>query len=576
MEYRQYIVNDNPSSAWATKDGRLLDFSGNGNDALNVTLPTRGEPIVANDSDGSLTVDSLNSLILPSKVMDPGKEHEAFTVEAWFRPRANDSEIVVLGRGAADGLVYDGEGIHFVTKYSVSGECRASYYPLAEEVFHAVGVHEQNRNLLYVNRQLVASEEITFEQMSDSYVPSAPTGRLFSGLSSSSISRIVVDGLAVYPRPLPANTIFQHYDEGTRTGNTNSLISLLGGTRWTLTDARASVTREISLQSTDDWREGRSSGTVIADDMLQPGLDPDGLSVPGVWLYGTIIDAGIIAGSKIEWDGDGGFTVEVSLDNDDNWEVCNNGEEVPGLTTGTNTYELGIALRIVFPSGMPSDDPQRVRWLKIKTYDSLDIPNDNSTQYLQPLGDATLASDDYLPMEQSSAAGLKITGGRALITPYNVFDTAMETRAVEGWFRVLSRTTAATLLDISNNANAGSRLRWTGTAWEVNLADVYVDGMTGPVDLQSGRYYHMVINFLTPVYSGVNIASNYLGTEKMNLQVSHLSTYRRNLTPAEVRGLYRSYVAVPSARIVEESTLTMTDSDSTPRIYAYDWSVVSG
>lgn len=575
--------------------GDYRDFSGNGNDvlgyrpgtsavtgsgggtipataAVGVVLPAQGQNIIANDGDGSLRVRQAATVTVPSVVMNPGRERETFTLEAWFKPEVVTSEITVFGRaGESDGILYDGDGIHFVTVYSVSGECRASYYPqIEDQVFHVVGVHEPTRNLLYVNGVLVDYTELTDEQLVDLYSPATVANTITSGTTALTTNVISVDGLAIYTRSLAADVVESHYYYGTRTADSEFATNFYGGTWFDLVDTNSKLFRTWTFDSDEDWAAGTASNTVVSDDRLNPNYADTGLTESGTWLYGDILTGTTpIVASKIEWDVDGPITVETSV-NGTTWQAATNGDSVPGITTPYSPDGTTLSVRVTFPAG--TSVTNRLNSLSIKLYSALTIENANGSQSLVTVGSATVASAQYPVISKVETAGVRLSGGRAYLTP-NVDGT----QTVEGWFMLNALPASpVTVFDASSDAGAGPSLRWTGTAWTTNLVSLFVDGyLTSTPTLTPGVMYHLVFNLPASVTSNIYLGSTYTGTEKASLQISSLSTFTALLSATQISELYRSYLGFPALIVRDDSKLTVTDSATPPKLYSYAWSITS-
>lgn len=161
-------------------------WTGVPNASMSEKYSTVKESIIANDKDGSLRVSNDAALRFLSDVLNPGKEKDPFSLECWFKPDYVSKENLVFGRtGVFDGITFDGDAICFTTKYQKTGESRVVFYPESEsKVYYVVGIHELNRNILYVDGKFAGSTDITKEQMLDSYSFSSETSIICSGYSS--------------------------------------------------------------------------------------------------------------------------------------------------------------------------------------------------------------------------------------------------------------------------------------------------------------------------------------------------------------------------------------------------------
>lgn len=566
MEYRHVVIADKPSAAWTFDAGTFKDYSGFGLNSL--TTPDRGGTILANSIDKAAAVTSGSTLSLPVDLMDPGRERQTFTLEAWFRPENVTAEVVVLGRpGARDGITYDGTSIHFVTKYGTAGEARATYTPETKNtVFYAVGIHDSERNLLMVNNQVVASVDLTDAQKADTYTTATTASRLSPGNSASGSGTLLVDGLAVYDFALGPEAIRRHYFYGKYTSDPmiNSLIN--GGRYWNLSDVASDIALSLLFQQ-DAWDGATVLDVTDRTGNLENLRDDIGATLGGFWTYGTLLSGtGSISGSKVEWEGAGAFTVQTSIDAGATWQNVTNGGFITGISAGfTPTDTSTLSVRVVFPAGVTT--PIYVSRIGVTLYKTGDRPSSNGTQFLQTVGNVTYPPVHSPILNRTAMSGVRYLGGRTVITAYNVADTAATTQSIEMWVSVTPGA-AMTIID----AGAGVNLRWTGTAWAASGMTVVVDGaVPGTLSLSSGRLYHIVARLNAATANAITIGSTLTGTEPATMTLFWLATYPTALTDAQAFDLRLTHLGFRSAAITEPSVFTATDTNNPPQTFSFIW-----
>jgi hypothetical protein len=178
------------------------------------------------------------------------------------------------------------------------------------------------------------------------------------------------------------------------------VVSSRGGTFWTFTDDTADVAYDFKFDTDLEWLSGQSASVRVFNDELIPEVDASGLTTAGTWLGGIILAAVLttINGSKIEWDGDGTFTVETSVNNGTTWTAAVNGNEITGLPSGTASGTKSLQVRIKFLAGEPVDTITKVRSLSLKLYKSRSSKGSSSLRTAGFTGNISLASNLYQPI----------------------------------------------------------------------------------------------------------------------------------------------------------------------------------
>lgn len=542
MSYQYRILKDYPIQAYPLNADETApaDVSGNSYVSSMTTTPVLGPPLVMGGGN-SFVVSSANKLTFSSPVFT-GSVDRSFSIELWFKPVTTGTILLLGHTGGRDGLFYDGESISFVTSHGDAGESRARYYPpeLAGS-FHAVGVHSKNKNQLYVNRVLVAESDLTDEQVLAGY--DNTDNNLNSGITYGGTPSVLIDSVAVYPTALTPNQISNHFLAGRETVDFRDVSMARGGSSWDLTDNSALIGWQKDFNDNTSWNSGIGNGVNFQGGELRPSFDNEGLTSLGYWRYGqgfTVPNP--LGGSKIEWDGDGTFVIQSSIDGESSWQNCVNGQEIPGLTEGTTITNKDFSIRITLPAGEPSTTITKVKWLSVKLYNDRNLSQVVSGRTIDLTGNVTLASDIHQPIEQHDDMGLDLYNGSAVIST-DASEIPQPVRVLDMWVKVAAQTTVSSLTTLTG-------------------ATTYVNGLTGTTVIPN-QWAHVV----------AVLGADFLGSFTINsgTQVGALTIYPVAMTAAQVLDLYNSYIGAYVTRVNDTQNITVVDPANGIKLYQFDW-----
>jgi hypothetical protein len=570
MSYVYRVLNDRPSRFF-TLESDFTDATGG--TAATVTGTPRPAPPLVIGGGGAYATDGANYFSFLTNIFYTEPVTKPFTFEAWFRPVGT----FTVGKGILghasqdDGLSFDGDRITFSTYHSAAGNAVAEYYPpVIKRSFHVVGVHTETKNELYVNGERVASVDLTPEQLATPYL--APSsGRLYSGYRAG---EVIIDAVAIYDRALSAANIKAHYNWGTDVPDLRDVVSSRGGTYWTFTDDTTDIAYELKYDKDYEWLSGQSASIRVFADKLTPEFDASGLTTAGTWMGGLILSAvaTTIDGSKIEWDGDGNFTVQTSTNNGASWATAVNGRQISGISSGYATAGKSLQVRVVFVAGESATTPSRLRNLTIKLYRNRSSTGSSSARTATFTSSVGIAPVVYQPIEQAEAGVLLYSGGYATIPGYG----SEVVRTIETWINLTSSPTGASYLYDANPGEPTS-LSWSGTAWVGEAGTTYyVNGvLTDPATMvfTPGRWYHLVAVFPTTTVGNINLGVDTTGANPLPMRFGMFATYPTALTAANILDLYNAYIGVNKLSVTDVTAFSVADDDVPAKVYSYDWSV---
>lgn len=514
------------------------DYSGYGRSGTATGTVTTSVPLAA----GAVysTVFGNNALgKFASPVFQQGLEDRAFSLESWIRPIVTDtteanSDLQVLGNsGEYDGLVWNGTTISFSTKYLTTGECRAEYDLQVSRAIQAVGVHTSEKNMLFVEGELVAETDITDAQKADQYV--ATDGFLYSG-STAGTMQLAAGAVGIYNYALSPQTVKNHFESGRHVVGR----SVTNGHPTTVIDFSTDMSNLLRRRVFDtdaDWNSGFFSGLVIDNNMLVPQVIND-TSVTGTWFtVCDLYDGGTpnpLSAVNMEWDGEG-VTVEASVDGD-TWETAVRGENLEIIPSGFDPANKELHLRVSFPGGIVEDDSY-IDSLTVNLFKSNIVTVGSRTLTLTQPADIRT---DREPVQLADDWGLTLRGGTISIS------SAASPKTIEVWAK-------------RNSADA--------VAWGTNLDQAEIFYSNGAVGTEYPVGEWVVRHFVssTPL-NGVTAISG-------NVSIGRVVFYDDALTATQISNIVASYFGVPVTRVGDNSVIAIAEPPVAAEIYAHDWSI---
>ena len=582
MSYTYNVLNDRPRHFYPLVPGALAynDATGRANGSA-VGTPTEAPPLVVGGG-SAFVMDGSNHFRFQTPLFYLDSPNRPFTLEAWFKPVSITGAKGIIGHnGQDDGLQFDGESISFSTLHGPAGAAVARYFPPnTDAAFHVVGVHSESKNELFVNGVRAASVDLTEAQLLSNYSVASAPGYLYVGHRPGTI---IVDAVAVYAESLTSRQAKLHFLQGRDVPGVQEIVQKRGGRYWDFTDARSDVAFDFSFDTTAEWLDAQAASVRIFEDTLLPALAEDGTALAGTWIAGFILESIIepkVDGSKIEFDGDGDFSIQTSINDGTTWSPAVNGREVTGLSKGAVTTGKSLLIRVTFPAGT-LNSITKVRNLSVKLYRTRNSAGTVTGNTANLIGKVGLASAIHEPIEHSNRMGIEFYDGGSATIP-----SLSDIRTLEFWVKANTAQPATAewwhIFDYRNADGTGSGYLARDTAtsnWSANGGTLYVNGKatvsSTDFAFTPGRWYHVV--FVTTLASSnrLVINNNFNGDIGRPISVGLFAGYPQQMTATEVTGLYNAYLGIPTNQIVEVTGLIVRDSPTeTVKIYTYDWSTV--
>lgn len=499
----------------------------------------------------------------------------AFTIECWvsFIDFSAVGTAIMSHTGALDGLRFDGEYVYFRIDLDGGGNVETKWsVPDSPRAYHLAGTYSDSKISLYVNGELVSSAPVP----QGSVLASKAANILYAGKTAGTL--FMFEAPALYPLELKGSQIEAHYRAGRRNIPAADAVGQYGGVYYTFQDQD----RLVYDQQEIDFTEGFATDVVI-ENGLSPQYGEDDLSVAGSLEYVLNIsdpeEAPLnIAGIKFEWDGDGNFSVDYSLDDGSTWLPATNYVVQAGTEALSN--KVTPQIRITFPAGRALG-LDIVRSFSVTTYENSDVQARNGGERAVKLTLAPPTSSYWTePIEQDGLAGTLFS-----TTKHGVLQESLETDvnmigALEFWVKPLGTGTSSYYIFDSRSVtpthasflwvNSTPRFAWSG------LSAVYINGVvatSGSVAPNPNEWTHIIAVYTTA--HNAKIALGPAGSAQAN-RINMFAYYTLQLTSSQAAVLYKSYYGPPVLSIEDTNSIVVLETPPAAKVYVKDWSITGG
>lgn len=577
MTYLGKVLADKPYAIWSLDDS--TPFTDNGGSGRLGEMVSSGDyvafPSLVASGGVAAVVENAKLARWYFPGFQPGREAKEFSLETWLYVRSSSQKVGILSHsGTTDGIWFNGNTVGFTTSYADTTEATASYLLPEQEAYHVVAVHNQNKNLLYVDGVLVDEAEISPEQNASGYASVSNGDYLYSGYSGAA-AKTILDSVAVYGYALTSNQISNHFKWGRDVASVQDIVSQYGGITFDFSNPETDIYIKQVWNSDEDWNSGYLAGVVYTNGAITPDVDVNGNPIQGEWLSSLNLSSLVateIDSARVYWEGEGDFTVYTSVD-DTTFSAVENGGLVTGITNDFDVDGKSIGINIRFGP----DVTAKVSSLTLVTYNSNTFNSFMSTRVATFDTGVKISNTSNSPIEYNTSMGSELSGGAITISE-DATETPSNTGSVELWLKFSSLTGAQTILDFRKTGQTSKPyLRWTGSAMQSQgVTSSYVNG--APVTLGSYTFladvwYHIVFVLTTLENLSAVAGKNYLGAEATTIQLGGLSIYDTQLSSSLVAEIYNQYYGITSNVISEGSLITVTEQPGSYSIYDYDWSI---
>lgn len=580
MSYSLKVFKDYPIGYWSldeTSGTSAVDSSGCGNNGTYTGGITNGLiPLIPGGLQGSL-ITSTKSISFPivndyygsttsGGIADSNSLDSDCTFEIWLYPKfTTNNETPIFADSTNDiGVFYQSGDIIFkfgdyLNRYTL---------PYISKSHYIVAVYSVNYLLLYVDGVLVNTVAITsLPALSNEGLT------LEVGPTLSTSDSFVVDAPAVYRYSLTEAQIKSHYNE---------LETILPIQVAFPDDGRLfeAFDNNISTKYTYSYPANKSWNYFLTDDLFYNSdeqsisiLKTDTASIVSVELndYITLPLAASMDSSKIEWYGENGITVEVSLDGT-TYSTCTNNAPIPGFTVNDFSTEREIYLKITLDTADSSTTIPKLYSLAMSFYNEQVLFSSNSADYITGLNDIAISSKKYPILSRDARNGIKVfqDSGFNLTTDKLV-------KTIEFFYTPYALTDSKLTSSLADTVYYASNYSWrnTGTVSKSNISAIYINGVdkTSQTSISNvftvGELHHVVIVFSDPISNDISFNSSLYGAVPALYQ--NIAIYPSAFNSTKATEHYDLYME-KSAAIADDSSITVTEDG--PQYYSNDWVVI--
>lgn len=544
MTFQLEALRDKPVALYMCDDSSpLQDYSGFNRTATTSAAANQNAGLVKGTTYAPLLTSALTATFA-CPVFIQGQESKPFTIECALFPTFASStptfgpQQVLSHSGQFDGISISGTVVSFSTQYLTTGSATVSYDLQTRRNVLVTGVHTSDKNMLFIDGQLVGTATITEEQKADSYV--ATDGNLYSGTTTST-QQFAIGAVGFYAAALSPDRVARHAAVAKDFTEFDDAVSAVGGITLNTTKTAYNLFADYQWESEEDWRSAILENVTVVDGMLVPQFNGS-VSMPGRWTdtVNLTTDVTSVQGLNLYWEGSG-VTIEVSV-NGTTWETVSKG--VAATTTipaGYNPTGKFLMIRVTFAGGV-TDDTAYLDNLSVIGYKSA---TNNFSGRATTIASTATPLMDRPTMEYNEVWGTKIpSSGGSLTIAADASPEAFNPQTVVAWVRRMPGASPVTSL--------------TGT--------VYRNGAASSWPTVQGVWTMVTWVAAAPI----------TGTISFNgaVQIGQVALFENALSAAEVAALYSAQVRTNSFRASDASVIAVTQSAEAASIYAHEWSIV--
>jgi hypothetical protein len=343
----------------------------------------------------------------------------------------------------------------------------------------------------------------------------------------------------------------------------------------------ADAQRDLIYYEDVDFVNRGLATNVDAGDYLKPVYNTTPVSEAGSLTFSIPLKDDVSAspvtpqGMKLDWNGDGNFTVEYSLNGGTSWTTAVN-NAIQASTSGMATT-ISPLIRVSFPSGRaPGLDV--LRQLYVTIYATANVRAVNSVERLAvPTGIPTTSREWREPIEQDTASGGIITNGNTWTLNQSTDTDPTQVGSIE--FIVEWSGTGLTSIYVFDSRSvtpSNASFLWLNASGQVafsGLSALYINGVattSGTFVPVAGRQYHIVV-----VYTATHNAKIALGpvnaTSKLNIGL--MTIYEAQLTASQAATLASLYWNRPVLAIDDTQAITVAETAPAAKVYTKDWAI---
>jgi hypothetical protein len=498
-----------------------------------------------------------------------------FSIEGWFGMDGPGYFLMLTHASSTDGLYFTGDAIRFALDIDGGGQISTEWpTPDLTKNYYVAATYDSSKISLYIDGILVSQTDVP----EGTVLADKANTRLYFATPAGRTARLQAP--AFYYHSLTPERVAAHYLAGRQQMTAMEAAGQFGGTVWKFSDAE----RDLVNGQEVDWMTSGEAVGCIASDNLYPTYDDTDLSVAGTYTFSIPIadlDAvTTIQGIKLEWNGDGNFSVEYSLDDGTTWASASNGKVLPS-TVGLSSLVTPM-VRITFAQGRaPGLDVVRdMRFTVYQTNVAYAVNDRERTITLTGTGVAPSTSTAWSePIDDDSASGTVF--GSSTAYGYGILNESTEIDStdigtIEIWVSISTVVSGPYILDSRSVTPSNASYIWVDGAGLLKWAGfsaVYVNRnlvTSGSLTIIPNMTYHIIAVYSTPHNAKISLSS--ANSTAVN-HILQFATYEGQLTQAQAQALHDSYFGLPALTILDSGNIAMTENAPAAKAYVNDWSI---
>jgi hypothetical protein len=563
MSYNLRVLSDNPLAFWPSGTD---DISGFDNQVSivgsvdNTNLPL----VIGAESSSKLSGTAAITYIDIDGIATKNFSDDQFSIECWVRVNTTSSlEIPIVGDSSNDiGLFYKKGNIVF----SIGTEYIEYTVPFLKKSLHIVAVYNKNKIILYIDGKIEAEKDLSnFSFLNESIL-------IKSGPVNNSLDYMLLNCVSFYRSSLTKDQILSHYLENKSLSPTQ-IVYPDQGNFFELTDKSISAKYSYSYPANKSWQyfindnnlyynsQKEFIGVVKGNGDSQSIVIEDFITIPS----GPEMNS-----SRIEWDGDNGVSVSVSIDGQ-NYQSCVNGQPIPQYSLSSFSQTRNLYIRVYFTTSDDSVYLPSLKFLSISFYNNQKIYSKNSSNYIASQQDIPVSNNKYEILSTDNRNGISL---KNLSSFY--INTTTPTKSIEFFYTPYSIQNGGLVTSVATSGYSASSLTWSSnTISKSNISKIYVNGVdkTSQTNINNlflkDSLHHVVIVFENSIYGEISInKSSVLGGQSL---YQNLAIYESALSAEKVQDHFNKYVS-SQGTIIEDQLGKM--SELSVDYFNSDWIVV--
>jgi hypothetical protein len=563
MSYNLRVLSDNPLAFWPSGTD---DISGFDNQVSivgsvdNTNLPL----VIGAENSSKLSGTAAITYIDIDGIATKNFSDDQFSIECWVRVNTTSSlEIPIVGDSSNDiGIFYKKGNIVF----SIGTESIEYTVPFLKKSLHIVGVYSKNKIILYIDGKIEAEKDLSnFSFLNESIL-------IKSGPVNNSLDYMLLNCVSFYRSSLTKDQILSHYLENKSLSPTQ-IVYPDQGNFFELTDKSISAKYSYSYPANKSWQyfindnnlyynsQKEFIGVVKGNGDSQSIVIEDFITIPS----GPEMNS-----SRIEWDGDNGVSVSVSVDGQ-NYQSCVNGQPIPQYSLSSFSQTRNLYIRVYFTTSDDSVYLPSLKFLSISFYNNQKIYSKNSSNYIASQQDIPVSNNKYEILSTDNRNGISL---KNLSSFY--INTTTPTKSIEFFYTPYSIQNGGLVTSVATGGYSESSLTWSSnTISKSNISKIYVNGVdkTSQTNINNlflkDSLHHVVIVFENSIYGEISInKSSVLGGQSL---YQNLAIYESALSAEKVQDHFNKYVS-SQGTIIEDQLGKM--SELSVDYFNSDWIVV--